>query len=144
MTLVPLSRAGAWHLASADQDVRGFAALRPDGQPSGRTVADLLLDTEAERVEALLLDDGSQVPASDVSLVDGVVYLAPPSPPVAGGGGRVDGHGARAARDAEADLPPREGAGYPLEDVRAALRASYLRAQRGVGLQGGAPRDGVR
>lgn len=88
MSLIPLSKTDDWSLSFDDQDVRGYEAVSADGRPTGRRVTDLILDTDAERVASLVFDDGTEYPADDASIGDGVVYLTrtpthltgPPSP----------------------------------------------------------------
>ncbi len=61
-------------MADSDQDCRGWPLLNPAGKQVG-TVRDMLVDTDGERVTALVLDSGTQVPAEAVSLDDGRVRL---------------------------------------------------------------------
>lgn len=75
MARIPLSETGGWHLRFDEQDIRGFEAVGERGERLGRTVEDLILDTDAERVATVVLDDGTEVDADDVSIGDGVVYL---------------------------------------------------------------------
>lgn len=75
MAHLRLSNTDDWKLKFDEQDIRGFQALNEAGEPTGRTVEDLILDTDAERVSTIVLDDGTEFPADDVSIGDGVVYL---------------------------------------------------------------------
>ena len=74
MARQPLSDTGDWNLRFDDQDIRGFDALTADGTKVG-VVDDMIVNTEAERVDAIVLDDGTEHPARDISIGDGVVYL---------------------------------------------------------------------
>lgn len=73
MTRVSLSDAGDYQLVNDEQDVRGRTVVDGDGQPLG-TVESMLLDTDAELVTTLVLDNGTEIPVRDVTLGDNVVY----------------------------------------------------------------------
>ncbi len=73
-----LSNTSDWQLANSEQDLRGAALVGPDGTPVG-TIRDMVLDTDAERVTTLVLEDGAEVPAADITIRDGVVYLGTPT-----------------------------------------------------------------
>jgi sporulation protein YlmC with PRC-barrel domain len=71
-----LSNTGDWKLRFEDsQDIRGYTVLNQDGTDLGLTVDDLVIDTEAERVTIVRLSDGSEYPARDISIGDGVIYV---------------------------------------------------------------------
>lgn len=74
MARVPLSDTGNWKLSFDDQDVRGYEALDADGNHVGE-VDQMIVNTEEKRVDAIVLGDGTEYPARDVSIGDGVVYL---------------------------------------------------------------------
>ncbi len=74
MPRIPLSDTSDWQLKFDEQDVRGFTALDADGNPVGR-VDHMLVNTEEERVDAVVLEDGTEYPARDLSIGDNVVYL---------------------------------------------------------------------
>ena len=74
MERVSLSRTDDWHLKFDEQDVRGFDALDAEGNPIG-VVDDMIVNTAEERVDAIVLTDGTEHPARDVSIGDRVVYL---------------------------------------------------------------------
>lgn len=75
MSRIALSDSGDWKLEFPDdQDIRGYAALDADGNRVG-TVDTMIVNTEEERVDAILLDDGTEYPARDISIGDDVVYL---------------------------------------------------------------------
>ena len=75
MSRIALSDSGDWKLQFPDdQDIRGFRALDKDGTPVG-VVDTMIVNTDEERVDAVLLEDGTEYPARDLSIGDGVVYL---------------------------------------------------------------------
>ena len=76
MALVALSNTGDWELQFEDtQDVRGFRVLDQDGNDTGNTVTNMLIDTDAERVTVIETSDGMEYPAEDISIGDGVIYV---------------------------------------------------------------------
>ena len=75
MSRIALSDTGEWKLEFPDdQDIRGYAALDADGNRVGG-VDTMIVNTDEKRVDAVLLEDGSEYPARDLSIGDGVVYL---------------------------------------------------------------------
>jgi hypothetical protein len=64
-----------WELADGTPDIRGYVALDGAGAAVGR-VASLVVDTDAEMVSSVILDTGDEVPAFDITIGRGVVYLA--------------------------------------------------------------------
>ena len=75
MSRIALSDSGDWKLQFPDdQDIRGFRALDKDGTPVG-VIDTMIVNTDEERVDAVLLEDGTEYPARDLSIGDGVVYL---------------------------------------------------------------------
>jgi len=74
MARVPLSNTGSWELSFDDQDVRGYEALDAEGNHVGE-VDRMIVNTDEKRVDAVVLNDGTEYPARDVSIGDGVVYL---------------------------------------------------------------------
>lgn len=74
MSRITLSNTGDWKLKFDEQDVRGYEALDADGNHVGE-VESMIVDTEAKRVDAIVLEDGTEYPARDMSIGDGVVYL---------------------------------------------------------------------
>lgn len=73
MTRVSLSDTGDYQLVNESQDIRGYNVVDQNGQPIG-TVESMLLDTDAELVTTLVLEDGTEVPVRDVTLGENVVY----------------------------------------------------------------------
>lgn len=63
-------------MVDSDQDCRGWPVLDAAGQQVG-TVREMLVDTDGERVAALVFDSGAQVPAGAVSFNDGSVLYDP-------------------------------------------------------------------
>lgn len=93
-----LSDTGDWQLKYEDeQDVRGYRALDKDGTAVG-TVEAMLIDTAAERVSHIVLDDGTQYPARDISIGDDVVYLTTMDADAAQGEVRVYGDSGQVVR----------------------------------------------
>ncbi len=75
MSRISLSDSGDWKLEFPDdQDIRGYRALDEDGNDVG-VVDTMIVNTNEERVDAILLRDGTEYPAADLSIGDGVVYL---------------------------------------------------------------------
>ena len=74
MSRVALSNTGDWELKFDEQDVRGFDALDANGNRVGE-VDTMIVNTEERRVDAIRLEDGTEYPAADISISDGVVYL---------------------------------------------------------------------
>ncbi|MGB3541703.1 PRC-barrel domain-containing protein [Rubrivirga sp.] len=75
MSRIALSDSGDWQLEFPDdQDVRGYRAVDKDGTSVG-VVDAMIVNTEEERVDAVVLEDGTEYPAADISIGDGVVYL---------------------------------------------------------------------
>lgn len=68
-----LSHAGKeWQLSNKDQDITGWKVLDTKGQRIG-VVADMIVDTVAGYVDAILLDSGSIVSTNDIHIGDEVV-----------------------------------------------------------------------
>ncbi len=63
-----------WQLENSDQDLRGRPLMTSDGETVG-TVRRMLVDCNAERVTALVLDDGRTVAIEDVEIRDGNAYI---------------------------------------------------------------------
>jgi hypothetical protein len=73
---VSLTSTHDWELEFEDtQDIRGFKVLGQDGNVTGHTVSDMLIDTDEERVALIETSDGKRYPAHDLSIGDGVVYV---------------------------------------------------------------------
>ena len=75
MSRIALSDTGSWQLKFEDtQDIRGFRALDENNQPVG-IVDEMIVDTDAERVTSVILEDGREFSTEMLSIGDGVVYL---------------------------------------------------------------------
>lgn len=74
MALVRLSDNNDWELEDDDQDIRGWDVVDADGEIVGM-VDDLIINTDTEMVELILLDDGTEVAAEDIEIGDELVYL---------------------------------------------------------------------
>jgi uncharacterized protein (TIGR02271 family) len=74
MARAPLSQLDDWELVDDDQDIRGWPVQDRDGNRLG-TVRELIIDTDTELVEVIVLDNGQEYPNDDVELGRGVVYL---------------------------------------------------------------------
>lgn len=75
MDRIFLSDTSDWVLEFPDdQDVRGYRVLDKDGNDTGLTVVDMIVDPDQKRVDAVSLSDGSEYPARDLSIGDGVIY----------------------------------------------------------------------
>lgn len=74
MARAPLSHLSDWELENSDQDLRGKYLMDWDGNRLGR-VDEMIVDTDLERVVALVLDNGKEYPISSVELRDNDAYL---------------------------------------------------------------------
>jgi uncharacterized protein (TIGR02271 family) len=86
---IPISSASDWELVDGSQDIRGWPVETAVGEPVGRVV-DLLIDTDIEQIDELILESGARVFPEDVVLGSRVVTLLPsarlrPGTTVAGG-----------------------------------------------------------
>jgi sporulation protein YlmC with PRC-barrel domain len=84
MAFKTLSELDDYQLTHSEQDCRGWDVVNASGTQIG-TVREMLVDTESERVTALELDSGAQIPVNDISLRDGRVVAA--NSGIAGAGG---------------------------------------------------------
>lgn len=75
MAFKSLSELDDYQLANSDQDCRGWDVVNASGTRVG-TVREMLVDTESERVTALELDSGAQIPVNVISLRDGRVLAS--------------------------------------------------------------------
>lgn len=72
--LQPLSTLDDWKLEHRDQDIRGWELYDRPGHSIG-VIDDLLADERSERVEAVRLKGGEQVPVERILIGDDAVYL---------------------------------------------------------------------
>lgn len=63
-----------YDLVNESQDCRGWTVRDEAGNNLG-TVAEMLIDTEMEHVDSVVLDTGTQIPAAELALRDGVVVV---------------------------------------------------------------------
>lgn len=70
-----LSRTDDWTLKYPSQDVRGWPVKDVSQRNTMGTVDQMIIDTDEERVDTLVLDSGSKLPVAQVELGDGVVLL---------------------------------------------------------------------
>ena len=64
-----------WQLSDPDQDIRGWPVRDSSGRQFG-TIDALLIDTDQQRVQTAVLDNGSEVPISELEIGDGQVRIA--------------------------------------------------------------------
>lgn len=74
MALRRLSQLDDWQLVHDDQDIRGHTMMDAEGHPIG-TVDDLIVNTDTERVEMIVLDDGTEYDADAIEIDDRQAYL---------------------------------------------------------------------
>lgn len=75
MSRIALSNTGDWKLEfPEDQDVRGFRVVDKDHNDLGVRVEEMIVDTDQKMVDAVIFSDGTEYPARDLSIGDGVVY----------------------------------------------------------------------
>lgn len=67
MTENRLSELHDWQLQHEDQDVCGKPLLDASGKRLG-LISDMIVDTDAERVSAVVLEDGQRVPVEELEL----------------------------------------------------------------------------
>lgn len=80
-----LSELPDWKLHDSDQDVRGQVLKTASGASLG-TIRDMMVDTEAERVESVVLEDGRAFPVEGLELREQeVITYDAASPPAAVG-----------------------------------------------------------
>ena len=74
MALVPLSQLDDYDLVNSDQDCRGWAVRDAAGNQLG-TVREMVVNTDSDLVSHLILEDGREIPARNVSLADNTVIV---------------------------------------------------------------------
>jgi len=73
---VDLNQLDDYKLENSDQDLRGHGLFSTDGTRLG-TIRRMLVDPDREHVAALVLDDGSGVPVSEIEIRQGDAYIDP-------------------------------------------------------------------
>lgn len=74
MALVPYTDQSEFDLVNTGQDCRGWKVTDGSGAPLG-TVKEMIIDTDAQRVSHLVLDNGTEIPSKQVSLQNGSVIV---------------------------------------------------------------------
>ncbi len=69
MARQPLSELDDWELVYDEQDLRGRRLLDAEGRSLG-TVTEMIVDTDEERVDVIVLDNGREIPASAFEIRD--------------------------------------------------------------------------
>lgn len=80
MSTLTLSRTDDWELENESQDVRGWPLKDETNTRVLGTVDNMVIDTDEERVQTLVLDDGREIPAKSIQIDDGFVYLKSDAP----------------------------------------------------------------
>lgn len=75
MPRVALSDTGEWQLKNSEQDIRGYAVVDDAGARIG-TVDEMIVNTDDRRVDAIVLEDGREVPARDIHIGEDAVFLS--------------------------------------------------------------------
>ncbi len=74
MAIERLDNLSDWHLVHDDQDIRGWELQDRTGRRLG-TIRHLIVDTDAELVSAVVLDNGAEYAAEQIEIGKNVVYL---------------------------------------------------------------------
>ena len=74
MAHVPLSKTDDWKLEHNDQDIRGWEVRDANDRKIGE-VDEMMVNTDTEYVDQILLKDGTTYPARDIHIGDRVVYV---------------------------------------------------------------------
>lgn len=69
-----LAQDSGWRLEDARQDIRGWPVRDATGRELG-TIRSLVADDRTRRVESVVLTNGTEIPARDLDLGNGVVYV---------------------------------------------------------------------
>src|SRR3712207_3359032 len=78
MARVPLSQLDSWNLVNQGQEIRGLRLVDAAGQPLG-LITDLIVDTDAGYVEAVVLNPGHETPADNTDIGADIVSLRRPT-----------------------------------------------------------------
>lgn len=70
----PLSQLDDWEITDADLDLRGRMLLDQMGRPVGR-IAEMVVDTDNERIDAIVLEEGTEYSTDDFHFVGKDVVL---------------------------------------------------------------------
>lgn len=74
MPVAPLSDLRDWELAEGRQDLRGRLLIDEQGKPLG-TIEQLMVNTEAERVDSVRTDTGELYPVGALEIRDDTVVF---------------------------------------------------------------------
>jgi len=74
MSLKPLSSLSDYDLVNSEQDCRGREAVDLNGNRLGK-VQEMIIDTERERVDSIMLDTGKHISVGDIALRDNMVLV---------------------------------------------------------------------
>ena len=69
-----LSEAQDWRLVHPQQDIRGWKVKSGNNKLLGE-IKDLIFNSDTQRVETVVLDDGEKYPARDIRIGDGEAFL---------------------------------------------------------------------
>jgi hypothetical protein len=83
MAIKRLLELDSYQLSHDDQDCRGWHCVNAMGIQIG-TVSEMLVDEERERVIAVVLDTGVEIPVGEITLLDGLVVVAESHHPATG------------------------------------------------------------
>ena len=79
MPRVRLEDTRDWQLADRSHDVRGRELRDSVGRALG-TIKTMIVDTDARRVESVVLEDGTEYPVRDLQIMEQAVYFIPSMP----------------------------------------------------------------
>ena len=71
---IPLSKTDDWKLEHSDQDIRGWEVRDANDNKIGE-VDEMMVNTDTEYVDQIVLEDGTTYPARDIHIGDRVVYV---------------------------------------------------------------------
>ncbi len=74
MTRAPLSQLDDWVLEDKSQDLRGQTLMDASGDSIG-TIEEMIVNTDTEYIDSVVLDTGAEIPVSDLNITDQGVYL---------------------------------------------------------------------
>jgi sporulation protein YlmC with PRC-barrel domain len=74
MALHRLSELEDWHVSDRDEDIRGREIYARGGDRLGK-VEDMLVDTDAELVRTIILDNGERYSVEDIEIENDGVFL---------------------------------------------------------------------
>jgi len=125
MARTKISSTRDWELIDSDQDIRGRELWDAHGHKLG-TIDDLVVDTDAQRVDSVVLESGDEFRADHLSIAEDAVYVlnynaAEASPAL----GRAE---TRTYEDERVERRPSDSA-RPYDDGRVQRRAEDARSR---------------